>query len=143
MPDGQPISPASSSGMSMVACRSEATLAMTLKDGILLNSQGRTGYIAANYQFQFDKLTQIGAVYTAGWSVCSNGSLALGGSTTFYQCLSGNFYNLYNENWVSWFASVTLLDNVLIIRRHHNAVLSPSMPWAWFPVRHGLLREYT
>ena len=63
------------------------------------DAQGRTAYIADNYQFQFDSPPQAGAIYTAGFSVCSNSSVALGGSTVFYQCLSGSFYNLYNTNW--------------------------------------------
>lgn len=72
-------------------------LEITLKDGVLTDSQDRTGYIAANHQFQFDGPAQTGAIYTAGWSACSNGSLALGGTTVFHQCLSGDFYNLYDE----------------------------------------------
>ncbi|GKT91404.1 covalently-linked cell wall protein [Colletotrichum tofieldiae] len=40
-----------------------------------------------------------GVIYTSGFSVCTNGSLALGGSTTFYRCLSGNFWNLYDRDW--------------------------------------------
>jgi len=73
-------------------------LEITLKDGVLLDSQQRTGYIAANHQFQFDGPAQTGAIYTAGWSACANGSLALGGEATFHQCLSGDFYNLYDES---------------------------------------------
>lgn len=49
-------------------------------------------------QFQFDSPPQTGAIYTAGWSVCGNGSLAIGGSAIFQQCLSGGFYNLYFNN---------------------------------------------
>jgi hypothetical protein len=73
-------------------------LEITLKDGVLTDSQDRIGYIAANHQFQFDGPPQTGAIYTAGWSACSNGSLALGGEATFHQCLSGDFYNLYDES---------------------------------------------
>lgn len=73
-------------------------LTMTLADGVLTDDEGRTGYIAANHQFQFDKPAQTGAIYTAGWSVCGNGTLALGDSAIFYQCLSGTFYNLYDES---------------------------------------------
>ncbi|EMC95029.1 hypothetical protein BAUCODRAFT_72654, partial [Baudoinia panamericana UAMH 10762] len=71
------------------------TLTLTLSNGILKDAQSRTGYIADNYQFQFDAPPQTGAIYTAGWSTCSNGSLAIGSSAIFYQCLSGTFYNLY------------------------------------------------
>ena len=73
-------------------------LEITLKDGVLTDSKDRTGYIAANNQFQFDKPAQTGAIYTAGWSACGNSSLALGGTTVFFQCLSGDFYNLYDES---------------------------------------------
>jgi hypothetical protein len=74
------------------------TLEISLKDGVLTDSKQRTGYIAANHQFQFDGPAQTGAIYTAGWSACGNGSLALGGTTVFFQCLSGDFYNLYDES---------------------------------------------
>ncbi|PQE08486.1 covalently-linked cell wall protein [Rutstroemia sp. NJR-2017a BBW] len=73
------------------------SLAITLSDGNIKDQSGRTGYIAANRQFQFDAPPQTGAIYTGGWSVCGNGSLALGGSAVFYECLSGNFYNLYDQ----------------------------------------------
>ncbi len=70
-----------------------------LSDGLMYDSQGRQAYIAANGQFQFDPPpVQTGAIYTAGWSVCGNGSLAIGGTTQFQQCQSGNIYNLYLNN---------------------------------------------
>ena len=69
----------------------------SLHNGVLTDAQGRIGSIVANHQFQFDgPPAQEGAIYTGGWSVCSNGSLALGPSAVFYECLSGTFYNLYN-----------------------------------------------
>jgi Yeast PIR protein repeat len=102
--------PASSNspGTSLVACRSSGTLELTLKDGILKDAQGRTGYIASNFQFQFDAPPQAGAIFTSGFSVCGNGSLALGGSNIFYQCLSGNFYNLYDRYWAAQCSPVTI-----------------------------------
>ncbi|OAL49974.1 hypothetical protein IQ07DRAFT_600095 [Pyrenochaeta sp. DS3sAY3a] len=72
-------------------------LTITLTDGVLKDQAGRQGYIASNYQFQFDAPVQDGARETSGFSLCSNGSLALGGSTVWYQCLSGTFYNLYSQ----------------------------------------------
>jgi len=78
--------------------RQAITLAMTLENGVLTDSEDRTGYIAANSQFQFDAPPQTGAIYTSGFSACSNGSLALGPDAVFYSCLSGDFYNLYDEN---------------------------------------------
>ena len=71
---------------------------MNLHNGILTDSKGRIGSIVANQQFQFDgPPPQAGAIYAAGWSI-KDGKLAIGNSTTFYQCLSGNFYNLYAEH---------------------------------------------
>lgn len=40
---------------------------------------------------------QNNALNTGGFSICSNGTLAIAGSAIFYHCLSGNFYNLYDE----------------------------------------------
>ena len=86
-------------GAAMVACNNPNTLNLTLNNGVLQDSHGRAGYIASNYQFQFDGPPQAGALITAGFSVCGNGSLALGGTNIFYQCLSGDFYNIYNTEW--------------------------------------------
>lgn len=89
-------------------------LRITLKDGVLMDSENRTGYIAANHQFQFDGPAQTGAIYTAGWSACQNGSLALGGEVVFHQCLTGNptgegaFYNLYDESQGNQCGDVTI-----------------------------------
>ena len=76
----------------------DGILTLTLQGGILKDQAGRTGYIASNRQFQFDNPVQAGAISQSGWSVCSNNSLALAGSAIFYQCLSGNFYNLYDRS---------------------------------------------
>jgi hypothetical protein len=74
----------------------DGILTLTLEGGILKDQAGRTGYIAANDQFQFDDPPQTGAIYTAGFSLCANESLALGGTAIWWQCLSGSFYNLYD-----------------------------------------------
>ncbi|CAI4582255.1 BBM_1a_G0031590.mRNA.1.CDS.1 [Saccharomyces cerevisiae] len=80
-------------------CKSSGTLEMNLKGGILTDGKGRIGSIVANRQFQFDgPPPQAGAIYAAGWSITPEGNLALGDQDTFYQCLSGNFYNLYDEH---------------------------------------------
>ncbi|EGU79142.1 hypothetical protein FOPG_07684 [Fusarium oxysporum f. sp. conglutinans race 2 54008] len=81
------------------SCNGEGVLVLNLKDGVLKDAQGRTGYISDSYQFQFDKPAQAGAIYTSGFSVCSNGTLAFGPSAIFWQCQSGDFYNLYDRNW--------------------------------------------
>jgi hypothetical protein len=80
------------------SCDGPGALTLTLNNGQLVDSAGRIGSIVANRQFQFDgPPPQAGAIYTSGWSSCSNGSLAIGGNTRFYQCLSGTFYNLYDQ----------------------------------------------
>ena len=80
-------------------CKSSGTLEMNLKGGILTDGKGRIGSIVANRQFQFDgPPPQAGAIYAAGWSITPEGNLSIGDQDTFYQCLSGNFYNLYDEH---------------------------------------------
>ncbi|KAI0477915.1 hypothetical protein GGR56DRAFT_639350 [Xylariaceae sp. FL0804] len=91
------------------ACGSEGTLVLALSDGQLTDAQGRTGYIAANNQFQFDEPAQTGAIFNAGFSVCSDSELALGSSKTWYECKSGDFYNLYNTNWAPQCEAVSIL----------------------------------
>ncbi|KAI3405866.1 hypothetical protein KGF56_001474 [Candida oxycetoniae] len=81
-----------------VACYTNSTLRMTLKDSVLRDSDSRIGCIVSGHQFQFDgPVPQHGAVFAAGWSVTKDGQLALGNSTKFYQCASGHFYNLYDQ----------------------------------------------
>lgn len=82
-------------------CGQSGYLTLSLAGGQLTDALGRTGYIAANYQFQFDAPPQTGALYTGGFSVGANGSLALGSSAVFYECLSGDFYNLYDRSWAA------------------------------------------
>jgi hypothetical protein len=77
----------------------QAPLRVHLIDGILHDNFNRTGSIVANRQFQFDGPPQAGAIYTGGFSVCGNGSLALGASTVWYRCMSGEFGNLY-DSWI-------------------------------------------
>ncbi|PBP23445.1 covalently-linked cell wall protein [Diplocarpon rosae] len=81
-------------------CGQEGYLTATLEDGNLVDNKGRIGSIVSNRQFQFDgPPAQAGAVYSEGWSICSNGSLATpAGSTLFYSCRSGEFANLYDES---------------------------------------------
>ncbi|EAA28412.1 hypothetical protein GE21DRAFT_9247 [Neurospora crassa] len=104
-------------------CHGEGTLVSQLVDGVLTDAHGRTGYIASNFQFQFDGPPQAGAIYTAGFSVCNNGSLALGGSTVFYQCRSGDFQNLYDR----WWAEQCSPAEILVIPcgdSHQNAAIN-------------------
>ncbi|TID21778.1 hypothetical protein E2P81_ATG05047 [Venturia nashicola] len=92
----------------LVSCITKGTLNITLDGGVMKDDKGRTAYIASNYQLQFDDPPQSGSIFTAGFSVCNNGSLALGGSTTWYQCRSGDFYNLYDRWWAEQCNPVTI-----------------------------------
>ncbi|KAK0510600.1 hypothetical protein JMJ35_007032 [Cladonia borealis] len=76
----------------------DSTPIITLSNGKLTDQDGRTGEIVSNEQFQFDNPTQSGALFTSGWSICSNGTLSIGGSSVFYSCNSGSFNNLYHES---------------------------------------------
>ncbi|KAL6907383.1 hypothetical protein GGI43DRAFT_397222 [Trichoderma evansii] len=91
------------------SCGGSDALQLTLNGNILKDAKDRTGYIASNYQFQFDDPTQPDSLYTSGFSACSNGSLALRGSTVFYQCRSGTFYNLYDRNWAAQCEPIEIL----------------------------------
>ncbi|KZM18839.1 uncharacterized protein EKO05_0006616 [Ascochyta rabiei] len=93
-----------SSKRGLVERQLAGALTLTLENGILKDQAGRQGYIASNDQFQFDGPVQAGALQTEGFALCGNNSLALTtgqrpfGATTFWQCLSGDFYNLYADS---------------------------------------------
>ncbi|EEQ47396.1 conserved hypothetical protein [Candida albicans WO-1] len=90
------------------ACSSANDLEMTLHDSVLKDTHERWGAIVANHQFQFDgPIPQAGTIYSAGWSI-KDGYLYLGDSNIFYQCLSGDFYNLYDENVAKQCSAVKL-----------------------------------
>lgn len=75
----------------------DITLVLTLQGGVLMDSKQRQGYIASNHQFQFNTPLQENALFTSGFSVCSNNTLALQ-SAIWYECLSGDFTNTYDES---------------------------------------------
>ncbi|CAF9912435.1 MAG: hypothetical protein GOMPHAMPRED_007659 [Gomphillus americanus] len=80
-----------------LACGADA-LVVQLAGGVLTDNKGRIGSIVANRQFQFDgPPAQTGAIFDAGFSICPNTSIAIGPTTNFFQCLSGSFFNLYDQ----------------------------------------------
>jgi len=86
-------------GKRSVEKRADTAAVLKLSNGILTDAQGRIGSIVANGQFQFDgPPAQAGAEYTAGWSVCPDNKIALGSQTTFYKCLTSNYYNIYDKS---------------------------------------------
>lgn len=98
-----------------VSCITNATLLITLEDGILRDALDRIGSIVMSRQIQFDgPVPQHGAVYAAGWLITPAGRLTLGNSTVFWQCSSGEFYNLYDAQIHGQCAPV-LLDVVKLI----------------------------
>ncbi len=106
--DGQIQAPKVKRDSASVACKSESALALILNEGELKDAHGRIGAIVANRQFQFDgPPPQAGTIYAGGWSIAGE-SLALGNSTLFFQCLSGNFYNLYDQSIGEHCVPVTL-----------------------------------
>ena len=79
-------------------CASEQNVKLTLNNGVLTDAQGRTGYIAANRQLQFDNPPQAGALITSGFSVCEGHLLSLSSSPVWQSCASGNFSNIYDKS---------------------------------------------
>lgn len=82
------------------SCRTSYPLAISIEDGILRDEENRIGSIVGSRQFQFDgpDTPQYGTIYAAGWSITNKGQLALGNTTKFYQCASGDFFNLYDQS---------------------------------------------
>ncbi|KAI9655660.1 MAG: hypothetical protein M1831_004812 [Alyxoria varia] len=93
------ISTVKPSGDAKMVKRQSPNLAITLENGILRDQDGNQGYVASNKQFQFvdgeSDRPQAGTIYSSGFSICQNNSLALGPTTTFQSCNSGEFDNLY------------------------------------------------
>ena len=89
-------------------CQADSVLSLALINSVLRDSQGRVGYLASDRQFQFDDPPQSGAIITAGFSICNNGSLALGRSATWWACSSGNFSKLYDQDWAAQCTAIQL-----------------------------------
>ncbi|CAF9903438.1 MAG: hypothetical protein GOMPHAMPRED_000254 [Gomphillus americanus] len=89
-------------------CQADDVLSLALIDSVLRDSQGRTGYLASDRQFQFDAPPQSGALVTAGFSICNNGSLALGRFTTWWACSSGAFSKIYDQDWAAQCTAIQL-----------------------------------
>lgn len=83
-------------------------LVLTLQDGILKDQDSRSGYISANFQLQFDSPPQSGALVDSGFSLCRDGNLALRGATTFFECPTGDAWNLYDRHWAQHCGAVKL-----------------------------------
>lgn len=65
-------------------------LQMRVTNGVLTDQVGRIGAVVSNRQIQFDgPPAQSGSIYTGGWSVCDDGTLALGPQKFFFACESG------------------------------------------------------
>ncbi|CAL9736212.1 cell wall protein Pir5p [Monosporozyma servazzii] len=97
-------------------CKTDGILQLNLQNGVLTDHSGRIGSIVSNRQFQFDgPPPQAGAIYAGGWSITPEGHLALGDQDTFYQCLSGNFYNLYDRSIGAQCSTIRLQITNLVV----------------------------
>ena len=83
-------------------------LVLTLKDTILKDQSSRTGYISSNFQLQFDSPPQAGSLAHSGFTLCHDGNLALNGTTTFFECPTGDAWNLYDRRWAEHCGAVRL-----------------------------------
>lgn len=79
-------------------------LILTLKNGVLIDTESNSAeYVASNKQIQAGP-PQAGEGASAGWAVCPNNSLALGATTIFWNCKTGQsadgpqFYNQFSES---------------------------------------------
>lgn len=91
------------------SCKGSEILTLHLSDSVLYDSLNRVGSIVPNRQFQFDgPPPQSNAIYAAGWSIYK-GLLTLGNQTKFYQCQSGDFFNLYDESIASYCEPIQLV----------------------------------
>lgn len=104
--DGQVNGGNSGSGTSSATigsiCVDDNSLRIALKNGTIVDEQGRIGSIVANHQFQFDgPPPQAGTIYAGNWNLYNyDGSghylLSLGSQFIFYACSGGDFNNLYD-----------------------------------------------
>ncbi|RPA92620.1 hypothetical protein L873DRAFT_1709088 [Choiromyces venosus 120613-1] len=96
-------------------CIQPTSLKMLLNKGLLVDHLGRIGSIVANRQFQFDgPPAQAGAIYTGGWSLCSDGLIALGPSKQFFACKSSDFENIY-DSMIADYCRPIFLEMVLFV----------------------------
>ncbi|PUU76059.1 hypothetical protein B9Z19DRAFT_992072 [Tuber borchii] len=96
-------------------CIKPRMLKMLLQHGLLTDHLGRIGSIVANRQFQFDgPPAQVGAIYTGGWSLCSDNLIALGPQRQFYGCASGDKEFLY-DTMIAKYCRTIFLKIVLLV----------------------------
>lgn len=83
-------------------CKDDCIWLFSLCDGILTDKNYATGEIVANHQLQFDKLSQIDAFHTCGFSITyqyGNYLLALNHKTLFWHCKVDDYglYKIYDK----------------------------------------------
>jgi hypothetical protein len=69
----------------------------TLSNGILRSRQNNAGYIASDSRLYFRYPFQSNTALDASFSICSNASLAFGGSTVFHKCFIDESFGIFNE----------------------------------------------
>ena len=73
------------------------------RNGLLRDQLNRIGYVADNFQFQFDLPIQAGGFGEKEFGEYTNPNtgdvfLTWRGNADFYKCLSGSFSNLYTQS---------------------------------------------
>ena len=67
----------------------------SLIDGILIDPEGNMGVISSSEQLEFDAVAQTGASYNSSFTVCENGSVALGNIAIWYLCPSDGAVGIF------------------------------------------------
>ncbi len=79
-----------------------------LKDSVMTDARGRTGYIASNYQLQFDNPAGGRHLHGGLRRLRSNRSLALGARRLLGMQVR-RFWNLYDRSWAEQCSPVDIL----------------------------------
>ncbi|RCK54553.1 Cell wall mannoprotein PIR1 [Candida viswanathii] len=95
-------------------CKDDCIWLFNLCDGVLTDKNYATGEIVANHQLQFDKLSQIDAFRTCGFSITyqyGNYLLALDHKTVFWHCKVDDYglYKIYDKKIGAQCAPVQLI----------------------------------
>ena len=69
----------------------------TLSNGILKGRQSKVVYVDSDSRLYFGSPFRFNTALDAGFSICSNASLAYGDSTVFYKCFSEGSFGIFNE----------------------------------------------
>lgn len=77
----------------------DTRLTFIIQDSIMVTSTGEAVVVLDDYSISFDAppLNNDDLLYAAGWSICTNSSLAFGNSAVFYGCVRGSRIFYYTQ----------------------------------------------